>query len=190
MGTSTSHRSPRTPEWRAVREAYSRGGVGPAEIVRRVLSAAGDDFRSLLADDAVRTCLLSLEGPAGAPAAQLRREAQERLGTQGQASVGGELALSALSRAALETPHGRPDPRDFVAQLLAATVEHLVARDLTEHVGEGAAPDVGEAAALLEAVRQSALSTWRPAEPSSLEASVSGAWSALIAEEAGADAQS
>ena len=197
MGTSTSHRSPRTKEWRAVRDAYSDGGVGPDGLIRRILAAAGDEVRSMLADDAVRECVRSMEGAAqpadgeGLTAAwELRQRVQQRIASGGLASPAGEMALTAMTRAALERPAGRPEPRDFVAHLMASAVEHLVARDLTEHLGEGAASDATEAASLLDSVRETCLATVRgsslPPAAAGLAESVDRAWSLLQAE--GADA--
>jgi len=163
MGTSTSQRSPRTPEWNQVRESYDRGGVTPREVIRRILHACGDEARALQDDPALLACLDHLPGtvaadaPPEACAHSVRDTAREALAAAGHGSHVGELALDALTQTALRAPrdHGEAVV-EFSRQFLARAIEHLAARDLPAHVGAAGTPSLAAAAELLHELRREA----------------------------------
>lgn len=129
MGTSTSQRSPATPEWDRVRELYQQPHPAPGEVVGRIIQALAPDTRQGLHDRAAVACLDTLlwgsaavadqglgeflaslapvEGPpVVALAAGLRDAATDYISTTRAASRFGELAIDALSNSVLNTAAG------------------------------------------------------------------------------------
>jgi len=129
MGTSTSHRSPSTPEWEQVRELYQQPNPSPGEIAARVTAALDAETRAGLSDQTVTTSLDSLLeaattashdglerllenlGVGGEPvalqvASGLRREADTRIARAGIASIFGEMGVAALTSSALDACGG------------------------------------------------------------------------------------
>ena len=131
MVTSTSHRSPATPEWEQVRELYQRPNPSPGEIVSRIVAALDEAARVRLADAAAVRCLdavvhSSAAAATGAPvawaepgcglpaldwAAQVRGQAQDSILRAGAASTLGAIALDAVAPTVLDAlgPSRWPD---------------------------------------------------------------------------------
>lgn len=130
MGTSTSHRSPVTPEWERVRELYRQPNPEPGQVVGRIVQALDPATRAAMADTGVALCLdamltgaqqVATSGlgalledtglPVGGPvalsfAAALRGRAQERIVEWSAASRFAELAVDALAVTAMEIATG------------------------------------------------------------------------------------
>jgi hypothetical protein len=130
MGTSSSQRSPATPEWERVRELYRQPNPEPGAVVSRVVQALDPVTRQAMSDVGVAICLdtvlvsakqvatSGLEtvlGAAGATAAVppplsyasvLRSTAQERIIHSSTASRFAELAIDGLAVTAMEMASG------------------------------------------------------------------------------------
>ena len=137
MGTSSSQRSPRTPEWERVRRLYDDPQAPSRVIVARIVDALGPQTRAEMADSAVARCmatltrasagdldetLMSLDPglPAAADlAAALRACAERDIARRREASRFGELALDALSASALEIGEGVEEAPGLVRAALA-----------------------------------------------------------------------
>ena len=120
MGTSTSQRSPGTPQWEAVRDLYRAGVRDPAEISRGIVHALDENVQAQMAGRGVVTCLDSLldgarsaaRSPLTGPlenvasalgaAGSLRVAAERRLAINGLGSRFSDLALDALGSSALD----------------------------------------------------------------------------------------
>jgi len=126
VGTSSSQRSPATPEWERVRELYRQPNPEPGQIAGRIVQALSPQTRQAMADRGVAICLdtmlvgskevadqglkqlllsagLPPEGPAAVSvAAALRSRAQQRLVERSAASRFAELALDGLAVATME----------------------------------------------------------------------------------------
>ena len=119
MGTSTSERSPATPEWESVRELYRAGVRDVGEISRRIVNALGPEVRRDMSGDGVAACLSTLlkgahdaaqEPPAdllrGADspvraAGTLRNRAERIVAANRWASRFSDIALDALGTSVL-----------------------------------------------------------------------------------------
>jgi hypothetical protein len=137
MGTSSSQRSPRTPEWERVRRLYDDPQAPTRVIVARIVDALGPQTRAEMADSAVARSmatlarasagdiddtLLSLDPalPAAADlAAALRVCAEADIARHREASRFGELGLDALTASALEIGEGAADSPPIVRATLA-----------------------------------------------------------------------
>ena len=129
MGTSSSHRSPSTPEWERVRELYRERDVPPGLIAASIVSALEPETKREMAGPGVACCLSSLlygarvadlegllpiweahpraQGPALLRLAQaLREEAEQQIAGHGFASRFADLGLNALGTATLEAGAG------------------------------------------------------------------------------------
>lgn len=129
MGTSTSQRSPATPEWDRVRELYKQPNPLPGEVVGRIIEALSPETRQQMHSRSVIPSLDALlEGsfrvatqglsalldetsplvqtPVIAIAATLRGQTQQYLTEARLASRFGELALDALSNSVMEVAAG------------------------------------------------------------------------------------
>ncbi len=143
MGTSTSHRSPATPEWERVRELYKQPNPQPGEVVSRIVAALSPETRQQMrgpsvassldglvwgsccvADRGLAPLLADLAAPAGPPAialaAGLRSHAQQHITDASLSSRFGELALDALSNSVM-------DVATLGQGLLTATAEEVEA---------------------------------------------------------------
>jgi hypothetical protein len=188
MGTSTSQRSPRTREWEQVHRLYDDPRAPPAAIVSRIVAALAPATREGMADSAVARCLGTLTS-AGASAldepwsidpslpaavdlaAALRAAAERDIARARVASRFGELALDALSAAALDVAAGAADApeavravlarygeqrrlpdlaRVFVAQDTAYAFRYFAERDIPPHVGGPRLRTVADASRLVD----------------------------------------
>ncbi|MBC7288997.1 MAG: hypothetical protein H5T86_13370, partial [Armatimonadetes bacterium] len=57
MGTSSSQRSPATPEWERVRELYRQPNPDPGEVAARIVQALDPATRRAMGDLGVAVCL-------------------------------------------------------------------------------------------------------------------------------------
>ncbi|MGQ9733182.1 MAG: hypothetical protein ACUVX8_18145 [Candidatus Zipacnadales bacterium] len=174
MGTSSSPRSPRTPAWKLVQRLYDDPAVPVETIVAHIVGALTPQTRAGMVDAAVTRCLGTLLGasarlpdvvipppdpalPAAADlASALRGCAQSAIARHREGSHFGEIALDALTAAALEVaaPAGHDhelaramlawyaDERRlaelgqmFVSHDLAYVFRHFVERDTPAHIG-------------------------------------------------------
>jgi len=129
MGTSVSHRSPRTVSWAAVSAAYRASNVGidrvVAELWRAARSEPSSNWESLLAGPAVTICLrsaLANAGPEGALRAASRQISQELVSS---------LAADIAKRAVVKSFSHEDKASGFARELLVEASNYLVARDLS-----------------------------------------------------------
>ncbi len=150
MGTSSSQRSPATPEWERVRELYRQPNPDPGEIAARIVQALDPATRQGLSDRGVALCLdtgllaakrvaqaglesylrsLAVEPvePASLQvAAAVRNEAQNRIVAARAASRFAELALDGLSVAVMDAASGG-QPGRLMTVNFALAEENLAA---------------------------------------------------------------
>jgi hypothetical protein len=157
MGTSSSHRSPATPEWERVRELYRRRDPDPGHIASSIVSALDADTRSQMAGPGVALCLstllrtshdLSEQGLAGFTAAsaplaappllglaqRLREQAELRLTDRDLASRFADIGLNALGTTVLEVGAGGAAGAFHVTDSQAA--DNLGAYAGQQHLGD------------------------------------------------------
>ncbi len=126
MGTSSSQRSPSTPEWERVRELYRQPDPDPNQVLSRIVRALGPETRAEMSDAAVVCCLDHLldgavvaatgdlstlytdpnlveQAAAVGLAAGLREAAEGDIVARFIASRFGDLALDALGATVLDT---------------------------------------------------------------------------------------
>ena len=123
MGTSSSHRSPSTPEWERVKQLYRKPAADPGQVSARIVSALDADTRPELSGPGVACCLTallqasraaadgSLHIPLGIPpllsmSQVLREQAERAIAANGYASRFADLALNALGTATFEAASG------------------------------------------------------------------------------------
>ncbi len=174
MGTSTRQRSPRTPEWERVNRLYDDPDAPPGVIVSAIVDALGPGTRESMADSAVSRCMATLTSAAAGLllpdelsldpslpaatdlAAALRASAEQDIARARVGSRFGEIALDALSSAALEAVGDAAESAEVVRATLARYAEerrlsdlvrvflshdvayafrYFVERDLPPHVG-------------------------------------------------------
>ncbi len=89
MGTSSSQRSPSTPEWERVRELYRQPDPDPSQILSRIVSALGPETRAGMSDSAVSCCLdCVLDGAVAAATGELAEYLVDSPDIQQAAAVG------------------------------------------------------------------------------------------------------
>jgi hypothetical protein len=127
MGTSSSHRSPHTPEWERVKQLYRESNPDPREVVARITSALDAATRQEMAGPGVACCLSSLlqasrqvagvglaalvpATPAAPPllaaSEAIREQAERTIARHGFASRFSDLALNALATTVFEVGSG------------------------------------------------------------------------------------
>jgi hypothetical protein len=164
VGTSTYHRSPNTPRWQIVNHTYDDPAVKTNRVLSEILNAA-EGYQTGLAERVVLdrlNALISVSRQApGMGAEQLVETARVALGdarqralNEGQTSFFADLADRAASATLIEAgrkPELLARPVDaieaFTSNLLATSVAHLIARDLSAHVG---APRTRDAAMAIQ----------------------------------------
>ena len=132
MGTSSSHRSPSTPEWERVKKLYREPNPEPGRVASRIVSALDAETRAELSGLGVASCLsrllnLSREVAAAGLSARaltaglppllavseaVRSEAEREIAREGLAGRFTDLALNALGTATLQAG-SRGDARVF-----------------------------------------------------------------------------
>jgi hypothetical protein len=152
MGTSSSQRSPATPEWERVRELYREPDASPGQIASRIVTSLDAQTRADLAGPGVASCLSSLlrasrqaatagleqiwqshpsaQGPAVLRLAQaLRQDAERQIVAHGYASRLADIGLNALGTSVLEVAAGGAPGFMDVAEAEAGANLGAFARD-------------------------------------------------------------
>jgi hypothetical protein len=130
MGTSSSQRSPATPEWERVRELYRRPEPDPAQVAGAIVQALSPATQEDMSGPGVAVCLDTLlaasgevagrglgpyladlgTGAAGPPAlalaAGLRAAGQDRIIATAAASRFAEIGVDALAVTAMDAASG------------------------------------------------------------------------------------
>lgn len=145
MGTSSSQRSPSTPEWERVRQLYRQPNPDPREVASRIVSALDAGSRQDLSGPGVACCLSTvLRGSAAVaedglaavvpgglaegwpPLLQvtqrLQEQAERRVADLGLASRFTELGLRALGTTLFEAASGGSDTFQVSADLVATNL--------------------------------------------------------------------
>lgn len=174
MGTSTVHRSPRTTRWLLVNALYEDPTISNSRVLAEVFNAADqypEGLAGLAVLERVEALLRATEqgdwrgGTEAALAAARAAVADARASAlrEGEASFYGDLADRAVhstlvagvrSPATLATAPAALTA--FLGQLVSTAVDHLVARDLSQHLGRGRVTGAAEATALRRALVQQA----------------------------------
>jgi hypothetical protein len=166
MGTSISHASPRTANWRAVGAIYESEAIPADRAARELWRAATNQSVGNLAVD--------LSHPVVATCAQIVRDVPSR--ADAVARVRQTLALSGVASLATDIAQraavscfAAPGDRvgAFVQSLVGEATNYLVSRDLPGHIGRssrlGTVPDaMSFKAQVLDHARQTAQSVPRP----------------------------
>lgn len=131
MGTSSSQRSPATPEWERVRELYLRPNPDPAQVLSRIVAALDPPTRAGMRDGGVVCCLDHLldaattaatgelaslypsptaveQAPAIGLASGLRQTTEHDIASRQLASRFSDLALDALGTSVLDIAENVP----------------------------------------------------------------------------------
>ena len=134
MGTSISHRSPSTPNWRAASLAYTHDEVPIDRAVQEIWRAATNqpigDLAADLGSPPVATCL-QIAMTADSPDSGLR-EAVTKIALSGEVSLATDLAQRAMVQSLMST---EDRVGNFSRRLFAEAVDYLVSRDLSGYVG-------------------------------------------------------
>ena len=188
---SPTSRSPNTPEWRAVQAIYRTPPVDPQRLVETVARAASFYPAKLAHDPSIQTWLqVLLEWPAGAGATvaiELNTRAEREVLQHGQTSFYTSFARSAAPRVVLKgLDHDRTvRVADFLHELMAASFDYLVERDLNSYLGT---PSFLNASALLAfrsavhaIVKRAPIPVYNHGQPNNveLERLLEAAWLAL-----------
>lgn len=134
MGTSISHRSPSTSNWRAATTAYKSPEVGIERATQEIWRAATNQPMGNLVTDLgtpiVARCLqLTIETSSSEDAV---REAGKEIALSGQASLAADIAQRAIVQS-YRQPQALSN--GFVKSLFSEAVNYLVSRDLSGYVG-------------------------------------------------------
>lgn len=181
MGTSTSHRSPDTPNWHAAQAAYVNSSVPVERAVQEIWRAATNqsegDISQQLANPIIAQCL------SIAATAQSRTEAltevSRHVALSGQASLGTEIAQRAV---VLSFREGGDRVTAYASSLFSEASDYLVSRDLPGFVGEaGRAKNVSEALTFKAGIRRIVTDVVAAVPRPTLDAS-GPAWSTFVLE--------
>lgn len=158
MGTSVTHRSPRTLAWGAVRAGYEHAEVPEARVLRDVWRAAqadpSADWRRLLSAPAVAACLRIVAESESA--GEALSATGRMIGESGEGSLGAEVAR----RAAVGAFAADDRASAFTARVFGFATDYLVSRDLAGHVGLGSRNGtVREAAEFKDRLKARAMAT-------------------------------
>lgn len=154
MGTSSSHRSPTTNNWRAVAATYMTEAIPTEQVIQEVWRAATNqplgDLKSALAAPIIAQCLgITIE--ARSPV-----EAYHNISRMIALTGPSTLATDMAKRAAVES-FLRPGDRrlSFAKSLFSEAVNYLVSRDLSGYVGKGnRINNVSDAVRFKKSIRQ------------------------------------
>jgi hypothetical protein len=148
MGTSSSQRSPATPEWERVRELYLQPNPNPAQVLARIVAALDSDTRAGMSDPGVACCLghlldgatvaatgeLSALYPSDADLAHapviglasgLRQAAEQDIVVGQLASRFSDLALDALGTSVLDIAESIPGGGGILRLDYAHLTDHM-----------------------------------------------------------------
>jgi hypothetical protein len=164
VGTSTFHRSPNTARWQIVNHTYDDPAIRTNRVLSEILNAA-EGYQAGLAErvvfERVNALISAARQAQGLPAEKVVEtaryaliDARQRLLDKGQTSFFADLADRAASATLVEATR-RPEllarpvsaVEAFTSNLIANSVAHLMARDLSAHVG---APRTKDAAMALQ----------------------------------------
>jgi hypothetical protein len=161
MGTSTSQRSPSTPNWHAVATAYTSSTIPVPRVVQELWRAATNqptgDLASDLGTPIVAQCLTIALGAASREEALY--SASREVARSGQASLAADIAQRAMAQSFRS---GEDRTSTFVQSLFAEAGNYLVSRDLPGYVGVGERlHTISDAIAFKNEVRQQIIETVR-----------------------------
>lgn len=139
MGTSTVHRSPATTRWRIVNRLYGQPDVDHRRLLAEIFNASRE-FVTLLGQPQVADRMSAAEAAlrVGGGLEQARAALASAQRSSAYTSFHVDLADRALHRtvAAGHGPASGSETRSrFVEALVRATLDYLVARDITRWVG-------------------------------------------------------
>ena len=153
MGTSVSHRSPDTPNWRAVSLAYKYDSVPIKRAVEEIWRAATNQPDANLAVDLgtpiIARCLSIVVNSVTREEAVFN--ASREIALSRQVSLASDIALRALVQS-FASAEDRVSA--FTKSLFAEASNYLVSRDLSGYIGrEGRARTVKESIELKNQIR-------------------------------------
>lgn len=136
MGTSVSHRSPETHNWRAVAASYISDNIPinivSREIWRAAINQPAGNLPLSLAEPIVANCLRMVLGSASP------QEASRNISRLIVESGATSLATDIARRAAITCFNGPENRRQsFVSDLFSGVMDYLVSRDISSYVGKG-----------------------------------------------------
>lgn len=137
MGTSVSHRSPDTHNWRAVSASYLSENLTVDRINQEIWRAATNqpsgNLPLSLADPIIAQCLKT--AIASSSAQDAIYNVSRLIAESGEASLATDIARRATVTSFIEPGNRR---MNFVKSLFSEAVDYLVSRDLSGYVGQGA----------------------------------------------------
>lgn len=153
MGTSVSHRSPDTLNWRAVAATYLSESLPIERITQEIWRAATnqgeDNLVVTLSEPIISECLKtvmssdSVQDAVGGVASLIA--------SSGDVSIATDIARRATVTSFLRSGNRR---MNFVSSLFAEAVDYLVSRDLSGYVGLGnRVSDVSSSMALKQDIK-------------------------------------
>ncbi len=136
MGTSVSHRSPDTHNWRAVAASYLSENLTVDRINQEIWRAATNqplgNLPLSLADPIIAHCLKT--AIASSSAQEAIYNVSRLIAESGEASLATDIARRAAVASFVEPGNRR---MNFVKSLFSEAVDYLVSRDLSGYVGQG-----------------------------------------------------
>ena len=136
MGTSVSHRSPDTHNWRAVTASYLSENLTVDRINQEIWRAATNqplgNLPLSLADPIIARCLKTAIDSSSAQEAI--HSVSRLIAESGEASLATDIARRAAVASFLEPGNRR---MNFIKSLFSEAVNYLVSRDLSGNVGQG-----------------------------------------------------
>jgi len=136
MGTSISHSSPPTNNWRAVAATYLSESIGTERVIQEIWRAASHqptgDMGSDLAQPVIQRCLqIALE-------ARSPQDAYQNTARMIALSEKSTLATDIAKRAVVGVFLRKEERAScFVRLLFSGAVDYLISRDLPSYIGKG-----------------------------------------------------
>jgi len=136
MGTSVSHRSPPTSNWKSVAAAYTSSRIPIDRAIKEIWRAATNQPSGDLAKDLskpiISKCLnIALSATTAQRAFQ---ESSKHIALSGQSSLAADIA----QRAVVKSSGARIDrTAAFVQSLFSEAADYLVSRDISGFIGIG-----------------------------------------------------
>jgi hypothetical protein len=136
MGTSISHRSPSTLNWRAAAATYTASNIAVERTVEEVWKAVISQPNSRLIQDlaspiVVRCLQIALEARSPEEAGA---QTGEEIALSGQSSIASDIARRAAVQS-LVTPGDKI--QNFVESIFTQAADYLVSRDVSGYIGQG-----------------------------------------------------
>lgn len=160
MGTSVNQRSPSTPNWRLVQDAYDDPKIAIDQALREVWRAASNpnevNLTSLLTEPVVAS-FADVAARSASPAQAF--EEMTRVISDSKVS---SLATDIAKRAVIQSA-GRENPAQvYTERLFAEATNYLVSRDLPGHVTPGSRlQNVGDARRFTQQIMETAVDAVR-----------------------------